>query len=160
MPNTPMIHIHLHVTHLENSRRFYENLFGEPPVKVRPDHIKFLPVLGPLNLALSPAKQHHPEAGHFGIQVDSPDIVRDELARVREAGLETRVETAVNCCHSNQDKFWVTDPDGTQWEIYNINHDLPESDSGPADNEGSCPDPMETPPRFGYNENPDCGNTP
>jgi len=30
----------------------------------------------------------------------------------------------VNCCHANQDKFWVTDPDGVEWEVYHLNYDL------------------------------------
>jgi hypothetical protein len=29
-----------------------------------------------------------------------------------------------DCCHANQDKFWVRDPDGTEWEIYHLNYDL------------------------------------
>jgi len=30
----------------------------------------------------------------------------------------------VNCCHANQDKFWVRDPDGVEWEVYHLNYDL------------------------------------
>jgi hypothetical protein len=30
----------------------------------------------------------------------------------------------VNCCHANQDKFWVRDPDGLEWEVYHLNYDL------------------------------------
>jgi hypothetical protein len=47
-----------------------------------------------------------------------------ELARVKAAGLVVREEMAVNCCHANQDKFWVQDPDGVEWEVYVLNHDL------------------------------------
>ena len=35
-----------------------------------------------------------------------------------------REEIGVNCCHANQDKFWVQDPDGVEWEVYHLNHDL------------------------------------
>jgi N-acetylglutamate synthase-like GNAT family acetyltransferase/2-polyprenyl-3-methyl-5-hydroxy-6-metoxy-1,4-benzoquinol methylase len=31
----------------------------------------------------------------------------------------------VDCCHANQDKFWVEDPDGVEWEVYHLNYDLP-----------------------------------
>src|SRR5262249_25116799 len=31
---------------------------------------------------------------------------------------------SVNCCHANQDKFWVHDPDGVEWEVYHLNYDL------------------------------------
>jgi hypothetical protein len=30
----------------------------------------------------------------------------------------------VDCCHANQDKFWVQDPDGVEWEVYHLNYDL------------------------------------
>jgi hypothetical protein len=41
-----------------------------------------------------------------------------------------REEMGVNCCHANQDKFWVTDPDGVEWEVYHLNYDLEEEDGG------------------------------
>jgi len=40
-----------------------------------------------------------------------------------------REEMGVNCCHANQDKFWVQDPDGVEWEVYHLNYDL--EDEGP-----------------------------
>ena len=30
----------------------------------------------------------------------------------------------VNCHHANQDKFWVKDPDGVEWEVYYLNYNL------------------------------------
>ncbi len=45
---------------------------------------------------------------------------------MRAAGLAVREEFGVDCCHANQDKFWVQDPDGLEWEVYVLNHDLEE----------------------------------
>ena len=50
-------------------------------------------------------------------------VVR-EMERVKAAGLPVREEFSVNCCHANQDKFWVKDPDGVEWEVYVLNHDI------------------------------------
>ena len=50
------VHIHLHVSDLESSRRFYERFLGAAPVKVRPGYVKFLPSLAPINLASRPAR--------------------------------------------------------------------------------------------------------
>jgi hypothetical protein len=50
--------------------------------------------------------------------------VTAHLARVKAAGLPVREEMGVNCCHANQDKFWVRDPDGVEWEVYHLNYDL------------------------------------
>jgi lactoylglutathione lyase len=120
------VHIHLHVASLAKSRDFYVKFFGEPPVKEKPGYLKFLPALAPLNMALSETKGE-PSRGvesHFGVQVENSDIVRKHLERVKAAGLPVHEEMNVNCCHANQDKFWVKDPDGVEWEVYHLNYDL------------------------------------
>ena len=133
MIEAPKVHVHMAVSDLEKSREFYEKFFGVAPVKVKPGYVKFLPRFGPLNLALS---QAHPSSqgghvDHMGIQVESQDIVVREMDRVKAAGLPVREEFSVDCCHANQDKFWVQDPDGVDWEVYVLNHDIEEStDSG------------------------------
>jgi lactoylglutathione lyase len=131
---TSKVHIHLHVSDLAKSREFYRAFFGGDPVKEKPGYVKFLPELGPVNLALSeagPDPGARPRVDHLGIQVESPETVRQHLARVQAAGLPVRVEMNVNCCHANQDKFWVEDPDGVEWEVYHLNYDL-EDDRAPA----------------------------
>ena len=128
MNDLPRIHVHMTVSDLAKSREFYTRFFGVSPVKEKPGYVKFLPAFGPLNLALSEAKpsEGRGHVDHMGIQVDSGEIVMRELARVKAAGLPVREEMAVNCCHANQDKFWVQDPDGVEWEVYVLNHDLEE----------------------------------
>ncbi len=134
------VHVHLHVSDLSKSRAFYEKFFGVSPVKVKPGYVKFLPPLGPVNLALSdggPGGGTGTPVDHLGIQVESPEAVRAALARARAAGVPTREEMGVDCCHANQDKFWVQDPDGVEWEVYHLNYDLGEEavavpDAGPA----------------------------
>jgi hypothetical protein len=64
--------------------------------------------------------------------VESAEIVMRELARVKAAGLPVREEMGVDCCHANQDKFWVEDPDGVDWEVYVLNRDIDESPAGGA----------------------------
>ena len=127
------VHVHLHVSDLAKSRAFYEQFLGEAPVKVKPGYVKFLPDWAPVNLALS-AGGHGGEGtvNHVGVQVDSVDTVMAQLARVKGAGLPVREEMGVNCCHANQDKFWVQDPDGVEWEVYHLNYDLEGDDHEPA----------------------------
>ena len=119
------VHLHMHVSDLAKSREFYEKFLGGDPVKVRQGYVKFLPEWAPVNLALSTGGPSG--AGtidHVGVQVDSVATVMSELARVKAAGLAVREEMGVNCCHANQDKFWVKDPDGVEWEVYHLNYDL------------------------------------
>ena len=136
------VHVHLHVTDLAKSRAFYEKFFGATPVKVKPGYLKFLPALGPVNLALSQARAGaavQAAVDHLGIQVDSPATVTAELGRIRAAGLPVREEMGVNCCHANQDKFWVRDPDGVEWEVYHLNYDLEGDEDAPKAKSVSFP---------------------
>jgi catechol 2,3-dioxygenase-like lactoylglutathione lyase family enzyme len=131
------VHLHLHVSDLATSRAFYERFLGDGPVKVKPGYVKFLPEWAPVNLALSTGG---PVGGgtidHVGVQVDSVESVMTQLARVKAAGLAVTEEMGVNCCHANQDKFWVRDPDGVEWEVYHLNYDLegeePEREARPS----------------------------
>ena len=122
---TAKVHVHMHVSDLAKSREFYRAFFGTVPVKEKPGYVKFLPEWAPVNLALStggPAGAG--TIDHVGVQVDSVATVMSELARVKAAGLPVTEEMGVNCCHANQDKFWVKDPDGVEWEVYHLNYDL------------------------------------
>jgi catechol 2,3-dioxygenase-like lactoylglutathione lyase family enzyme len=121
----PRVHVHLTVSDLDKSRAFYELFFGAAPVKIKPGYVKFLPAWGPLNLALSAGRSAgEGHVDHMGIQLASRSEVLQQLARVKAAGLAVREEMGVDCCHANQDKFWVEDPDGVEWEVYVLNHDL------------------------------------
>ena len=127
------VHLHMHVSDLDKSRDFYRRFFGQGPVKEKTGYVKFLPEWAPVNLALSTGGQAG--AGtidHVGVQVDSVDMVMTQLARVKEAGLPVTEEMGVNCCHANQDKFWVKDPDGVEWEVYHLNYDLEGETARPA----------------------------
>ena len=119
------VHLHVHVSDLAKSRDFYVRFFGGPPVKEKAGYVKFQPDWAPVNLALSEGRAAGDGAvDHVGIQMDAPDTVLAQLARVKAAGLPVREEIGVDCCHANQDKFWVRDPDGVEWEVYYLNYDL------------------------------------
>ncbi|MGH9882821.1 MAG: VOC family protein, partial [Pyrinomonadaceae bacterium] len=64
---------------------------------------------------------------HLGIQVGSTDDVFAMRQKWQDAGLITRDEMQTNCCYAVQDKTWVHDPDGNQWEAFVVLEDnLPE----------------------------------
>jgi len=128
---TPKVHVHMRVSDLAKSRAFYETLFGAGPVKEKPGYVKFLPDWAPVNLALSEGQPGTVGAvDHLGIQLASTDAVLAQLGRIKASGLPVREQMGVDCCHANQDKFWVHDPDGVEWEIYHLNYDLDEETTG------------------------------
>jgi lactoylglutathione lyase len=127
------VHLHMHVSDVGKSRAFYEKFFGGDPVKIKRGYVKFLPEWAPVNLALSAGGPIG--AGtidHVGVQVDSVEAVMAQLGRVKAAGLAVTEEMGVDCCHANQDKFWVRDPDGVEWEVYHLNYDLEGDEAEPA----------------------------
>jgi len=51
----------------------------------------------------------------------------------KERGLEPREEMQTTCCYALQDKAWVNDPDGNEWEVFTVLEDnLPEARSNDA----------------------------
>ena len=115
------IHMGLAVKDVERSKAFYSALFGLAPTKTRSRYARFEVAEPPLNLSLNEVGgatgQSNPVA-HFGIQLKSSDAVQQVAERLARAGLTTRTEENVTCCFAVQDKVWVTDPDGNNWEVY------------------------------------------
>ena len=57
--------------------------------------------------------------GHTGIVVDSKEAVQAWQEAAQARGVEIAlIENQTRCCYALQDKFWVHDPDGVQWEVY------------------------------------------
>lgn len=112
-------HIGLNVTDLKSSIDFYSKIFDGTPVKVKDDYAKFSPKQLALNFTLnSTEKVIGNQVGHFGIQVDSLEEVLSQKDRLQKLGFFAREEMNTNCCYALQDKFWVTDPDGNEWEFF------------------------------------------
>jgi len=71
---------------------------------------------------------------HLGIQVESTDDVLALKNAWENEGLITREEMQTTCCYAVQDKAWVNDPDGNEWEVFVVLQDnLSEEVQGAAD---------------------------
>jgi catechol 2,3-dioxygenase-like lactoylglutathione lyase family enzyme len=117
-------HLALNVSDVTESIKFYRKLFGIEPSKVRTGYAKFDVQNPPLNFTLNQGSV--PTRGalsHLGIQVRSTDDVLATRERWNEAGLLTRDEMQTNCCYATQDKTWVRDPDGNEWEVFVVLED-------------------------------------
>lgn len=113
-------HVSLNVTDIGKSVAFYQAMFGVAPVKYKPDYAKFDIANPPLNLTmqLDPNVKLGGTLSHLGVQVESTQDVKAAVDRFKEAGLTLFEEKDTNCCYALQDKVWVTDPDGNQWEVF------------------------------------------
>ena len=112
-------HLALNVRSVEQSIAFYRKLLGLEPAKVRPGYAKFDVQRPPLNLTLNEVPFNERGAlSHLGLQVATTEDVLAMRARWRAAGLDTYDEMQTNCCYALQDKTWVRDPDGNEWEAF------------------------------------------
>ena len=121
-------HVSLHVHKLEPSIEFYRKLFGIEPCKVRRGYAKFDVQNPPLNFTVNEGPfEGRGALSHLGIQVASTEDVMAIRQNWRESGLMTRDEMRTDCCYATQDKTWVHDPDGNEWEVFVVLKDnLPE----------------------------------
>jgi catechol 2,3-dioxygenase-like lactoylglutathione lyase family enzyme len=129
-------HIAIHVQDVTKSIDFYRKLFGIEPSKVRIGYAKFDVANPPLSFTLNEgATEKRAGLSHWGIQVATTDGVLATRGQWRERGLLTRDEMKTECCYALQDKAWVRDPDGNEWEVFAVLEDnLPEK----ATTEKSC----------------------
>jgi len=117
-------HLSLDVPDLEGAVAFYRELFGVAPAKQKPGYAKFELLDPPVAFAL----QEAPRAGlsHLGIRVASTDEVEEASSRLEDQGLATFDERDTSCCYARQDKVWVKDPAGNDWEVYTVLEDVEE----------------------------------
>ncbi len=135
--NDRRIHFGLAVSDLEKSIKFYQELFKTEPSKVKPDYAKFELDDPSINLALGQTKKPIGDSNrvsHFGIQLKSSEMVREETERFQKLGWITETEEQRTCCYAVQDKVWLTDPDGNKWELFVVTH----YDSDKKDDRQSC----------------------
>jgi catechol 2,3-dioxygenase-like lactoylglutathione lyase family enzyme len=117
-------HLAINVQNVERSIVFYRKMFGIEPCKVRTGYAKFDVQNPPLNFTLNEAQVEKRGAlSHLGIQVRSTEDVLAIRQRWQVAGLLTRDEMQTNCCYAVQDKTWVRDPDGNEWEVFVVLED-------------------------------------
>ena len=123
---TRKTHVAIQVRDVNASIDFYRKLFGIGPCKVRTGYAKFAVANPPLNFTLNETPSAAPGAlSHLGIQVRSTVDVLAVRERWMREGLVTRDEMKTDCCYALQDKTWVRDPDGNDWEVFAVLADNP-----------------------------------
>ena len=124
------VHVALTVRDIEASVVFYRRLFALEPAKLKPGYAKFDVQNPPVNLTLNQGRPA--SAGtlsHLGIQVPSTEDVLAIRDLWQQAGLQPRDEMKTDCCYALQDKAWVRDPDGNEWEVFVVLRDTASSNA-------------------------------
>ena len=112
------IHVHVGVTDLDSSIRFYSTLFGAEPAVTKHDYAKWMLDDPRVNFAISAG--HHAAKGieHLGIQVESSEELTEVYCRLKAADRPVHEEGATTCCYAKSEKCWISDPDGMMWETF------------------------------------------
>jgi catechol 2,3-dioxygenase-like lactoylglutathione lyase family enzyme len=122
--NTLKAHLAINVRDVEQGIEFYKKMFGIEPSKVRTGYAKFDVQNPPLNFTLNQVPFAERGAlSHLGIQVEGTSDVIAMRERWEASGLAPRSEMQTTCCYAVQDKAWVSDPDGNEWEVFTVLED-------------------------------------
>ena len=113
------VQLALNVSDIDEAIAFYSKAFSTKPAKVRKGYANFAISEPPLKLVLI----ENAEGGtlnHLGVEVEGSEQVATMTRRLVDEGLTTEDELGVECCYARQDKVWVKDPDGAEWEWYTV----------------------------------------
>ena len=110
-------HVHVSVSDLDQSIRFYSTLFGSDPAVTKPDYAKWMLEDPRVNFAISTGRSRV-GINHLGLQTDSDAELESLNDQLQRANVETATEKDVTCCYARSNKYWVQDPAGVAWETF------------------------------------------
>ena len=111
------LHIHVSVSDLHASVRFYSKLFASEPTVRQCDYAKWMLEDPRVNFAIS-QRDGKPGVQHLGIQAEDRGELAEIYARLREAGRAVIEEGPTTCCYAHSEKSWIDDPQGVPWETF------------------------------------------
>lgn len=111
------LHVHVSVIDLDESIRFYSNLFASQPTVRKGDYAKWMLEDPRVNFAIS-KREKATGIRHLGIQAETEDELAEVFARLEHAERPVLKEGATTCCYAKSEKSWVEDPQGVQWETF------------------------------------------
>ncbi|MGF6754920.1 ArsI/CadI family heavy metal resistance metalloenzyme [Paraburkholderia sp. GAS42] len=137
-------HVHVAVTDLADSIRFYTALFAAEPTVVKGDYARWMLDNPRINFAIS-QRGAAPGLDHLGVQVESEAELAEMHVRLQDAQLPVDEQIGTACCYVRSDKYWTVDPQGIAWESYHTLTDIPvfgeshdEPGSKSADDASAC----------------------
>ena len=131
------LHIHLKTKDLDRSIAFYSAMFGEDPTRVEKDYAKWLLDDPCANISVS---THGGAAGfdHAGVSLETKDDLEEVASRLRAMDASLFAEEETTCCYAQSNKYWVSDPQGARWELFQT--------FGDSDTYGAEPERPPAPP--------------
>jgi hypothetical protein len=110
-------HVHVSVNNLNESVRFYRELFEADPVVLKSDYAKWMLEDPRVNFAIS-QRGGGSDIRHLGVQAEDPQELTEVYARLKRAEGPVLEEGATTCCYAKSEKSWIADPQGIKWETF------------------------------------------
>jgi catechol 2,3-dioxygenase-like lactoylglutathione lyase family enzyme len=132
------VQLALNVSDIDAAVDFYSKLFAAEPAKRRPGYVNFAIQEPPLKLVLIENAAAAGRLNHLGVEVESSEQLADASDLLQQKGLSIDSENQVTCCYALQDKVWVKDPDGADWEIYTVLEDSAEFGASRTGSQACC----------------------
>jgi catechol 2,3-dioxygenase-like lactoylglutathione lyase family enzyme len=111
------LHVHIAVSDLDTSIRFYSHLFAADPTVRRSDYAKWMLEDPRVNFAIS-QRGARPGIQELGIQAENRAELEELYERLKHVQRPVFEEGATTCCYARSEKSWVEDPQGQEWEIF------------------------------------------
>jgi catechol 2,3-dioxygenase-like lactoylglutathione lyase family enzyme len=111
------MHVMLRVRDLEESLRFYTELFGAAPTVRKSDYAKWMLEDPRVNFSIG-EKGDGLGIEHLGIQAETSEELAELRERIGRAGGTVENEGETTCCYASSDKTWVVDAQGVAWEAF------------------------------------------
>jgi catechol 2,3-dioxygenase-like lactoylglutathione lyase family enzyme len=122
-------HMHVAVSDLERSTRFYNAIFGAEPTIIKDDYVKWSLEDPRINFAIS-SRGRKTGLDHVGIQTESSEELAALQARLEAADINGAPQTDAACCYARSDKYWSVDPQGIAWEAFHTLDSIPTFSEG------------------------------
>ena len=111
------LHVHVSVSDLDESVRFYSTLFAAQPTVRKGDYAKWMLDDPRVNFAIS-EREKVTGIRHLGIQVEDHAELAEVYERIEHTRRPVLDEGKTTCCYAKSEKNWVEDPQGVQWETF------------------------------------------
>ena len=134
-------HVHVAVSDLEASVKFYSAMFATVPTVHKSDYAKWMLEDPRINFAIS-KRGLAPGVDHLGIQVDSDAALGELRQQVAAAEIAASEQNNAACCYAESNKYWTTDPQGIAWETSHTLANIPtfgeDQKTAPGDSANAC----------------------
>ena len=133
-------HVHVGVTDLNTSIRFYSALFGAQPSVLKQDYAKWMLDDPRINFAIS-TRSGRAGLDHLGLQAENSDELAGIEVQLKHASNDVLEQKNSTCCYAASDKYWVQDPAGIPWEAFHTLGSVPVFAEETASAQSACCSP-------------------